>query len=42
MNQDVRVSRKFFWKEVGKVNGGNVESCSKIKNKTGGERECVK
>ena len=32
MNQDVNGNRKRFWKEVSKVNGGNVESCSRVKD----------
>ena len=33
MNQDdVDGKRKLFWKEVSKVNRGNMEKCSRIKN----------
>ena len=32
MNQDVDGNRKLFWKEVWKVNGGKVKSCSRIKD----------
>ena len=32
MNKDVDGNRKLFWK---KVNGGKVESCSRIKNGSG-------
>ena len=35
MNQEVDGNRKLFWKEVSKVNGGKVESCSRIKNGDG-------
>ena len=35
MNQDVDGKRKVFWKEVSKVNGGNEESCSRIKDGNG-------
>ena len=35
MNQDVRRSRKLFWKEVDKVNGGMGESYSRINNGKG-------
>ena len=35
MNQDVDGNRKLFWKEVSKVNGGKVESCSRIKDGNG-------
>ena len=35
MNQDVNGNRKLFWKEVSKVNGGKVESCSRIKYRNG-------
>ena len=31
MNQDVNGYRKLYWKEVSKVNGGKVKSCSRIK-----------
>ena len=32
MSQDVNGNRKLFWKEVSKVNGGKVESCSRAKD----------
>ena len=32
MNQDVSGNWKLFWKEGSKVNGGRVESCSRIKD----------
>ena len=32
INEDVNINRKLFWKEVGNVKGGKVESCSRIKN----------
>ena len=32
MNQDVNGKSKLFWKDVCKVNGGKVESCSRIKD----------
>ena len=35
MNQDVNGNRKPFWKEVSKVNGGKVESCSRVKDGNG-------
>ena len=35
MNQDVDGNRKLFWKEVSKVNGGKVESCSRIMDGNG-------
>ena len=35
MNQDVDGKRKLFWKEVSKVNGGEVESCSRMKDESG-------
>ena len=35
MNQNVDGNRKLYWKEVSKVNGKMVESCSRIK-KMGG------
>ena len=35
MNQDVNGSRKFFWKEVSKANGGKVENSNKIKDGNG-------
>ena len=34
MNQDADRS-KLFWKEVSKVYGGKVESCSRIKDENG-------
>ena len=27
-NDDVNKNRKFFWKQLSKLNGGKVESCS--------------
>ena len=36
MNEDVNGIRKLFWKEVSNVKGGNIESCSRIKD--GNER----
>ena len=35
MNQDVDGNRKLFSKEVGKVNKGNIECCSRIKDGNG-------
>ena len=35
MNQNVGGNRKMFWKVVSKVNGGKVESCSRIKDGNG-------
>ena len=35
MNQDIHENRKLFWKEMSKVNGGKVESCSIIKDGNG-------
>ena len=35
MNQDVNVHRKLFWKEVSKLNGGEVECCSRVKDGNG-------
>ena len=35
MNQDVNGNRKLFWKEVGNVKGGTVESCSRTKEGNG-------
>ena len=32
MNQDVNRNRKMFWKDLSKVNGSNVEICSRIKD----------
>ena len=32
MNQDVDGNKKFLWKKVSRVNGGKVESCSRIKD----------
>ena len=32
MNQDVRGNKKLFWIEVSKVNRGNLESWSRIKD----------
>ena len=32
INQDVNGNRKLFWKEVNKVNGGNVENSKLIKD----------
>ena len=39
MTQDVGGNEQLFWKEVGKLNGGKGESCSKIKD--GKERVAV-
>ena len=36
MNQDVNGNRKLFWKEVSKVNGGKVQSCTIVKVGMGG------
>ena len=33
MKQDVEGNRKLFWKEVSKMKGEKVESCSKIKDR---------
>ena len=38
INQGVGGNRKMFWKDVGKVNGGKVGSCSRIKDGNGIER----
>ena len=35
VNEDVNGNRKLFWKEITKVNGGKVESCSRIKDGNG-------
>ena len=35
MNQGVDRNRKLFWKEVSRVNGRKVESCSRIKDGSG-------
>ena len=35
MNQDVGVNWKLVWKQVRKVNGGKVESYSRIKDGNG-------
>ena len=35
MNKDLDRNRKLFWKEVDKVYGGKVESCSCIKDENG-------
>ena len=34
MSQNLIRDRKFFWKEVGKVDDGNVENCNIIKDRT--------
>ena len=33
MSQDVYGNRKLYWKELSKLNGGKVESCSRIKGR---------
>ena len=35
LNQDIDGNKKLFRKEVSKVNGGNVKSCSRIKDGNG-------
>ena len=35
MNKDVNGNRKLFWKAVTNVEGGKVESCSRIKDGNG-------
>ena len=35
MNEDVNVNMKLFWKEVSNAKGGNVEGCSRIKDRNG-------
>ena len=35
MNQDVDGNRNLFWKKVSEVNGGKMESCSRIKDGNG-------
>ena len=35
MNEDVSGNRKLFWKEVSNAKGGNVKSCSKMKDENG-------
>ena len=35
INRDVGGNRKLFWKEVGKVNGEKIESCSRMKDGDG-------
>ena len=32
MNRDVVGNKKLFWKGMSKVNGGKVESCSRMKD----------
>ena len=33
MDEDVNTNSKLFWKEISKVNGGKVKSCSRIRIK---------
>ena len=35
MNENVNGNRKSFWKEVSNAKGGNMESCSRIKDGNG-------
>ena len=35
MNEVVNGNKKLFWMEVSNVKGGNVESCSRIKDGSG-------
>ena len=35
MNLDVNGNRKYFWKEVSKMNGGKVENFNRIKDGNG-------
>ena len=42
MNQNVNGNRKLFWKEVNKGEGGNVESCSRMKEEKGGKGSSTK
>ena len=35
VTKDVNGKGKLFWKEANKVNGGKVESCSRIKDGNG-------
>ena len=35
MNPDMNENKKLFWKEISKVNGGKVLSCSRIKDRNG-------
>ena len=36
MNQDIDGNRKLFWEEISNMNGGKMESCSRIKEGNGG------
>ena len=35
MTEDLDGNRKLFWKEVSNTKGGNVKSCSRVKNGNG-------
>ena len=35
INEDLNGNRKLFWKEVSYVKGGKVESCSRVKDRSG-------
>ena len=35
MNEYMKGNRKLFWKEVSNAKGGNMESCSRVKDGNG-------